>query len=565
MPIKLSSKVASLTRMTGLMGLCLALVLAIAASPLSASEGMDEIVGLLQSGVGEEVLVTFVEQSPMAYQPTVDEIFYLRDLGASDTLIQALMTHGESLRLAAAKGEDLVVGPAPEPVPVAAPISRTDPFIGNEGVSEAAFEELDQPADEVAPMTTAVVTTPPPEAVNVSFFYQALAPYGTWRCVDNGWVWQPTAISADRTWRPYLSGGHWVWTDWGWAWHSDYSWGWAPFHYGRWAAHPTYGWVWTPDTTWGPAWVNWRTSNTHLGWAPLPPAARYDVGVGFRYHGSRVGLDFSFGLGARDYCFVPVGRFCEPRLRAYALPVAQGTTVFPTTTLVTNNYLHHDNRIINTGPSVDRIQKVYGRPINQVKIVDADAKPGRVLHGETLGKDKMAVYKPAVAPAAPVTPEAILAKQELAKKQGTKRTVALAQQASRQQAALQAKRDAQKTAAAANTARGEQARQDAQAAEQKAKAAAGTAAREQARKDTATRQDQLETQRKAQTAAEAAKGEQTRRDAQARQDAQAAERKAAAGAETAAREQVRRDAAARQDQLGAQRQAQAAAGGSRAA
>jgi len=27
---------------------------------------------------------------------------------------------------------------------------------------------------------------------------------------------------------------------------SDYNWGWAPFHYGRWAYDPFYGWMWVP-------------------------------------------------------------------------------------------------------------------------------------------------------------------------------------------------------------------------------------------------------------------------------------------------------------------------------
>lgn len=277
---------AGAARLAGLVALCLALVLATTASRVSASEGMDDFVQLLQSGVGEEVLLTFVEQSPVAYSPTVDEIVYLRDLGASDTLIQALMARGEALRLAAAKAEGLTVAQAPAPAPVAVTASNTITFADNQIASEVATGDLEQPVYQAPPMT-AVVTTPPPADVNVSFFYQAMAPYGTWRCVDDTWVWQPTATVLDRSWRPYLSRGHWVSSDWGWAWHSDYSWGWAPFHYGRWSANPTYGWVWTPDTVWAPAWVNWRTNNTHFGWAPLPPAARYSMGVGFSYHGSQ--------------------------------------------------------------------------------------------------------------------------------------------------------------------------------------------------------------------------------------------------------------------------------------
>jgi hypothetical protein len=45
-------------------------------------------------------------------------------------------------------------------------------------------------------------------------------------------------------WAPYHA-GHWVWIDpWGWNWIDDAPWGFAPFHYGRWAYVGTrWGWV----------------------------------------------------------------------------------------------------------------------------------------------------------------------------------------------------------------------------------------------------------------------------------------------------------------------------------
>jgi len=54
---------------------------------------------------------------------------------------------------------------------------------------------------------------------------------------------------------------------------------WATAHYGRWAYSDYYGrWVWLPDTTWGPAWVEWRMSGDDLGWAPLAPTVAIDAG-----------------------------------------------------------------------------------------------------------------------------------------------------------------------------------------------------------------------------------------------------------------------------------------------
>ena len=67
-----------------------------------------------------------------------------------------------------------------------------------------------------------------------SYFYEDLSPYGKWH-LDNGqWYWQPYGIVIGSNWTPYWDGGHWAYTDDGWTWVSDYEWGWAPFHYGRW-------------------------------------------------------------------------------------------------------------------------------------------------------------------------------------------------------------------------------------------------------------------------------------------------------------------------------------------
>ena len=70
--------------------------------------------------------------------------------------------------------------------------------------------------------------------------YADLDEYGSWRSVEGyGNVWFPTAVAAD--WVPYRT-GHWAWVDpWGWTWVDDAPWGFAPFHYGRWAYCPRAG------------------------------------------------------------------------------------------------------------------------------------------------------------------------------------------------------------------------------------------------------------------------------------------------------------------------------------
>jgi hypothetical protein len=74
--------------------------------------------------------------------------------------------------------------------------------------------------------------------------YEDLDANGRWVNVPPyGMVWQPTAVAAG--WAPYRQ-GHWAWVEpWGWTWIDDMPWGFAPFHYGRWAFVGG-GWYWVP-------------------------------------------------------------------------------------------------------------------------------------------------------------------------------------------------------------------------------------------------------------------------------------------------------------------------------
>ena len=98
---------------------------------------------------------------------------------------------------------------------------------------------------------------------------------------------------------PYATGGDWLQTEYGWTWISDWDWGWAPFHYGRWLAVAERGWCWMPGTLWGPAWVSWRAGGGYVGWAPLAPR-RMSVGSPLgpgRRGGSRLASDFGRRFG----------------------------------------------------------------------------------------------------------------------------------------------------------------------------------------------------------------------------------------------------------------------------
>lgn len=109
----------------------------------------------------------------------------------------------------------------------------------------------------------------------VTEFREPLAPYGTW--VDDGTygtVWVPHAHVVGADFTPYATAGHWAYDD-DWVWVSDYSWGWAPFHYGRWTYIGHRGWAWIPGRTYRGAWVTWRTGPYgygYVGWAPMAPS-----------------------------------------------------------------------------------------------------------------------------------------------------------------------------------------------------------------------------------------------------------------------------------------------------
>src|SRR5690349_21189041 len=79
--------------------------------------------------------------------------------------------------------------------------------------------------------------------VSVNFFYDNLSG-GNWIDVaDYGYCWQPEVAVSNADWRPYAD-GYWAYTDEGWTWVSYEDFGWATYHYGRWAHLADEGWVW---------------------------------------------------------------------------------------------------------------------------------------------------------------------------------------------------------------------------------------------------------------------------------------------------------------------------------
>ena len=150
----------------------------------------------------------------------------------------------------------------------------TGPVIGDTDQDAGAPADPAGSTGDLADGPQAADPTDPTSRVTDTEIDVALNAYGQWIDTDDyGQVWRPDATAVGVDFTPYESGGSWEYTDAGWAFASDYSWGWLPFHYGRWAWFQDY-WGWVPGHRWSPAWVDWRHGGGIVGWRPTPPRGR---------------------------------------------------------------------------------------------------------------------------------------------------------------------------------------------------------------------------------------------------------------------------------------------------
>ncbi len=417
-----------------------------------------EVVQLAQSTLGDTVVIHFIESIREPFTLNADQIIYLSDLGFGTPVLNALLT-----KAASSPGpgrEEGAGGPPPVPVPAGAndpariagvppptpnPVppnylapAGSNPLAGVPGgpggpsgpVGGAAAPAYGPPPDGAGAADPGVAVAPG-QPVTYDTFYSSLGSYGSWVEVeDQGWCWQPTVGLVNPGWQPYCDGGQWLWSDYGWYWHSNYSWGWAPFHYGRWHRAPLRGWVWTPGSDWGPAWVAWRHSDVHCGWAPLPPECHWRPGVGFAWYGRSGTVSIGFGLREECWFACPWGRFCDPVLAPHGLPrhemasFVRGSRPIIAGDKSVNIVGNNNTVIINNGVTREQVQQHTHEEIRKVAVRDA-AAPGiaarRVSTGSNVARPEVAVFRPHLAPetqqpSAP--PSVILARQEARKTAG---------------------------------------------------------------------------------------------------------------------------------------------------
>jgi hypothetical protein len=178
--------------------------------------------------------------------------------------------------------------------------------------------------------------------------YEDLDEYGDWSYVAGyGPCWRPRVIVAG--WAPYRF-GHWVYVGpWGWTWVEDEPWGFAPFHYGRWAA-VNGGWFWVP----GPVVVR-------PVWAPALVA----------FVGGGGGFRFSAGIGVGWFPLAP-GEVYLPGYRVSRTYV-NNVNITNTTVSVTKVTNIYNTVIVNRSTTINNINYVNQRVNNGVTVVRHEA------------------------------------------------------------------------------------------------------------------------------------------------------------------------------------------------
>jgi len=183
-----------------------------------------------------------------------------------------------------------------------------------------------------------------PDQVAFGDFREPLEPYGEWfESADYGPIWQPDAHYISDGWAPYTNGS-WGYSEYGWTWASEEPFSWACDHYGRWVRLNHRGWCWVPGHEWAPAWVSWRTCDTHIGWAPLPPCATWNRNLGIGHW-----VDAHCNIGPAHYHFVDHANFGSRNCRRNIVDRKRNFDLVSRSRNIT--HIHYDRHCINNrGP-----------------------------------------------------------------------------------------------------------------------------------------------------------------------------------------------------------------------
>ena len=355
---------------------------------LKLTAGVAQIVKLAQAGVGDDVMLAYINTMNAKFNLGSDQIIYLNDLGVSGAVIKAMIQRDGVLDAQSRAAVTAATQPTTQP---------NIPLPGEDG--SLPPPPMDNPGAVYPPDAPDYSNVTPGDyapADDSDYFYNSLAPYGSWVFVTGtGLCWQPTVCVANHDWRPYCDRGRWIYSDCGWYWQSDYSWGWGPFHYGRWFEDAKRGWVWQPDRVWGPAWVSWRRSADYCGWAPLPPGTRYVAGVGLQTGPRPIGTRYEFGLRSQLYTFIPLERMTDYTPGRYIVSDTKHAEVFSQSAVI-NKFAFENKKVVNRGLDPNDVAKASGTAVRHAQIHDLSPAASKGVQSDRLAKrgDALVIFRP---------------------------------------------------------------------------------------------------------------------------------------------------------------------------
>ena len=209
--------------------------------------------------------------------------------------------------------------------------------------------------------------------------YEDLDNNGRWQVAPTyGAIWIPTSVPVG--WAPYRN-GHWVWiAPWGWTWVDNASWGFAPFHYGRWVAWGG-GWGWAPGPIIG---VGWRPfwAPALVGWIG---GAGWGVNISFGFGGGCGWFPLGWGEPFYPWYRGSRGGFVSQN---YIRNVNITNTRITNITNVTNNYYNNN---INNGHYANRniVGAVTAAPKSALASGQNIARVGMAVPRSELGRGEV--------------------------------------------------------------------------------------------------------------------------------------------------------------------------------
>ncbi|MES2070746.1 MAG: DUF6600 domain-containing protein [Pseudomonadota bacterium] len=214
--------------------------------------------------------------------------------------------------------------------------------------------------------------------------YEQLDSYGTWETtVEYGAVWIPRVVAVG--WSPYRT-GHWAWVaPWGWTWVDDAPWGFAPYHYGRWAYLHS-GWCWVPGPrlhtapVYAPALVAFVGGNSGVSIGLSASSGRTRHGPGVAWFPLAPGEHYHPGYRASPYYIDRVNG-------AGGTSRATSTNTTNITNISKNVYINQN--VVNAVTAVPAAAFVKGQAIGPL---------ARPLRPHEIGKFEVATAAPQIAP-----------------------------------------------------------------------------------------------------------------------------------------------------------------------